>query len=288
MVAWAECRATRGYHAVVRCRELLRQAGSTAFEVDLITNIPVTAIFSGRPLDEVASLVAELERETVDRGPLVAAGLRVARARCDFHAGLISPDEARAGALAYAELLRQVGSSLEAEISLSFLGPVALVEGTEAWERAVRERVERFEGLGDRMYLANALAEWAASLCAVGDAERAREAVARGRTLARPDDRADSIALDVSEAYVAALLGDRERAEHLLDRADAALAEIDMALFADWSRYVESGVRSALGDTGTARAILERLAESADLRGFVRLAGVYRRELEALGAPSRD
>ena len=101
-------------------------------------------------------------------------------------------------------------------------------------------------------------------------------------------DRADSIALDVSEAYVAALLGDRDRAERLLERADAVRREIDMALFADWSWYVEAGVRSALGDTETARAILEGLAESAKLRGYVRFAGVYRRELEALGAAGRD
>jgi class 3 adenylate cyclase len=288
ILAWAECQATRGHHAVVRCRELLRRGGSTAFEVDLVSNIPMTAIFSGRPLDEVASLVDELERETADRGPLVAASLRIGRARCDFHAAAISPDEARDAVLEYAGLLRQVGSALEAEITLGFLGPVALVEGTEAYERVQGGKVERFDAVGDRMYLANALAEWAASLCAVGDAQRAREAVARGRTLARPDDRADSIALDVSEAYVAALLGDREQAERLLERADAVRGEIDMALFADWSWYVEAGVRSALGDTKTARGILERLAESAELRGFVRFAGVYRRDLEALDAAGRD
>jgi ATP/maltotriose-dependent transcriptional regulator MalT len=138
------------------------------------------------------------------------------------------------------------------------------------------------------MFMANVLAEWAAALCAVGDTQRASEAVARGRTLARPDDWADSIALDVSEAYVAALLGDRERAERLLESAAAVRGEIDMALFADWSRYVEAGVRSALGDTETARAILEGLAESAELRGYVRFAGIYRRELGALDAAGRD
>jgi len=173
-------------------------------------------------------------------------------------------------------------------VTLGFLGPLALVEGIEEYERVQREKVERFDVMGDRMYLANALAEWAVGLCAVGDAQRAREAVARGRMLARPDDRADSIALDVSEAYVAAVLGDREGAERLLARADAARDEIDMVLFAEWCWYAEAGVRSALGDTKSARAILERLAESADGRGFVRFAGVYRRELEALGAPGRD
>jgi class 3 adenylate cyclase len=288
MVAWAECRATRGHRAVVRCRELLRQVGSTAFEVDLVTNIPATAIFAGRPLGEVASLVDERERETAERGPLVAAGLRVARARCDFQAGVISADETRVVALEYAELLRQVGSALEAEISLGFLGTVALIEGAAAYECAQRGRVERFEAMGGGMFMANVLAEWAAALCAVGDTQRASEAVARGRTLARPDDWADSIALDVSEAYVAALLGDRERAERLLESAAAVRGEIDMPLFADWSRYVEAGVRSALGDTETARAILEGLAESAELRGYVRFAGIYRRELDALEAPGRD
>jgi class 3 adenylate cyclase len=288
ILAWAECQATRGHRAVVRCRELLRRAGSAAFEVDLVSNIPMTAIFCGRPLDEVASLVDELERETADRGPLVAASLRLGRTRVDYHAAAMSPDEARETVLEYAELLRQVGSATEAEITLGFLGPMALVDGAEAYERVLGGKVERFEAVGDRMYLANALAEWAFGLCAVGDAQRAHEAVVRGRMLARPDDRADSIALDVSEAYVAALLGDRDRAERLLERADAVRREIDMALFADWSWYVEAGVRSALGDTETARAILEGLAESAELRGYVRFAGVYRRELDALGAPGRD
>jgi hypothetical protein len=288
MLAWAECRTTRAYRAVVRCRELLRQAGSTAFEVDLVTNIPITAIFSGRPLDEVASLVDGLERSTVDPGPLVAAGLRSARARRDFHAGVLSPDETRAIVLEYAALLGQVGSALEALVSLGFLGPIAMVESREAFERVQRERVEQFDALGDRMYLVNALAEWAVGLCALGDAERASQAVARGRELARRDDRADSIALDLSEAYAAALLGDRDRAERLLARADDALREIDMALFVERAHYIEAGVRSALGDTATARAILERVVDSAESRGFVRFAGVYRSDLEALDAAGRD
>ena len=44
----------------------------------------------------------------------------------------------------------------------------------------------------------------------------------------------------------------------------------------------------AAGDPETARAILERLAESAELRGYVRFAGIYRRELQALDAADRD
>ena len=67
MLAWAECQATRGHRAVVRCRELLRQAGSTAFEVDLVTNIRRSDITA-----EVAWATLELEGEP----ERIEAGLR--------------------------------------------------------------------------------------------------------------------------------------------------------------------------------------------------------------------
>ncbi len=288
VLAWAECAATRSYHAAVRCRELLRRAGSTALEADLINTIPGSATFAGRPLHEVEALLDELERDAGDAGPLVAASLRTARARTEFAAGRLSADEARASVVEYADLLRQVGSALEAEVTSGFLGVLALVEGDAAFERTQRARVERLDALGDRMYRTNALAEWIVSLCAVGDVDAASRALARGRDLLRSDDVADRVSLNVAEAYVRALGGEREAAERLLQEVHDVIDDIDMAMLVDRMRWIEASVRTVLGDFDQARAILEALAASAEERGFVRIAGLYRRDLEALGTASRD
>jgi class 3 adenylate cyclase len=288
ILSWAACAATRSYHAMVRCRELLRQAGSTAFASDLVTNIPVAAIFAGRPLREVVAVLDELEREAGDAGPLLAASLRTSRVRTEFAMGVITAAEAHANVLGYAELLRQVGSALEAEFSSGFLGVLALLESDEAFERAARERVERLDALGDRMYLANALAEWATSLCALGDGEAASRALDRGWALLRSDDIADRVSLDVADAYVRALAGDREGAERLLDEVHAVIDDLDMVMVVERMRHIEASVRTALGDVEAARAILEELVTSTERRGFVRLVGLYERDLAALASGGRD
>ena len=285
-LAWAECQATKAHRAMLRCQEYLRQAGSTAFQGDLITNIAASAVFAGLPLAEITSIIDRLEREATDVGPLLADGLRVARVRCECQAGVLGIDEARARVLAYSDLLRQIGSDLEAEASSGVLGVFALLEGPEEYERFQRERVERFAALGDRVYLANALAEWAVGLCGIGDAEGALNVVARGRAIARPDDVADDIALNMAEAYGRALLGERDRAELLIDRTAEELRGIDMALVVDWAHHIEARARAALGDLEEARAILSILTAEAERRGFARFADLYRRELAAL--ESRD
>jgi hypothetical protein len=219
---------------------------------------------------------------------LLRSGLRVARARCDFHAGAIDVADARAVALEHAELLRQTGSELEAEVSLGFLGPLALVEGNEAFERALREKIERLDALGDRMYVASALGDWATGLCSVGQPDQALTVVARGRQIARPDDVADQINLDGAEGFACALLGDRERAELLMQRVRERTKGIDMPWLAERAEYVEASTRTALGDADDARSILQGLRESAERRGFVRFAEIYLRDLAALDSADRD
>ncbi len=288
MLAWAGCQATKSHKAILRCRELLRQAGSTAFQGDLVTNIAASAVFAGVSVPEIRAIIDELESDVTNPGPLLAEGLRVARARLDAQAGILEIEEARDVVLAYADLLRQIGSGLEALVSGGILAALALYEGPVEHERVLRQRVADFEALGDRMYLANVLADWGAALCAIGEPEKALEQVARARSLAREDDLADAVVVDISEAYGRALLGDRERAEALIERTHDMLRGVDMAMVVDSTQRIEAKARAALGDVDEARAILTRLAADAERRGFMRFADLYRRELQALDPAGRD
>jgi hypothetical protein len=63
---------------------------------------------------------------------------------------------------------------------------------------------------------------------------------------------------------------------------------VDMAILAERMRHIEASVRRTLGDVEQARAILEELEASAAERGFVPLAELYRRDLEALAPRGRD
>ena len=132
------------------------------------------------------------------------------------------------------------------------------------------------------MMLPNALGNWAISLCRLGDADAALQAVARGRSLARADDVADQITLDAAEGYAWALEGDAERAFALLGRATKAVEAIDMVFLAENVAYVEARARLALGDVDEARALLEGLRDATEARGQARWAARYRRDLAAL------
>ena len=288
VLGWAQCRSTKSHRAMFRCRDFLRRAGSTAWQSDLIMNIPASAVFAGLPLTEVASIIDELEQDATEVGPLVTLGVRAARARLEGMAGVVSMDEARAVVAEHADLLRQIGADLEAEVSTGIFVEFAFFEGPEEYERAARERVEAFGALGDRMFLANTLGDWAAALCGLGRAREALDAVARGRAIGRPDDLADAALLDISEAYAHALLGDRERAGELVERANETLRDVDMALLVDQVSRIEASARAALGDIDAARLILTRLTDDADRRGFVRAARAYRHRLAALESAGRD
>ncbi len=74
--------------------------------------------------------------------------------------------------------------------------------------------------------------------------------------MTRDDDLADAAALDMAEAYARALLGDRERAEALVDRTHDIVRDVDMALVVDWAQRVEAAARLALGDVDGARRLL--------------------------------
>jgi hypothetical protein len=273
---------------MLRCLDFLRRVGSTAWQGDLITMIPTSAVFAGLPLSEVRAIGDALERDAKDAGPLLAESVRASRARSDSMAGLLGIDEARGAVIRYSDLLRQVGSDLEAEYSSGILVAFAQFEGPEEHEREARGRAERLEALGDRLYLANALADWAAASCGVGNAEQALEVVARGRALARADDIADVSGLNMSEAYARALVGDRERAEGLIRETHDMLSDVDMAFVVASARSLEAHTRAALGDVDEARAILTQLLADAERRGFVRFADLYRRDLAALDSASPD
>jgi class 3 adenylate cyclase len=288
VLAWGACQATKSHNAMLRCREHLRQAGSTAFQGDLIRYIVASAVFAGLPLSDVRAILDELERDATDAGPLLAESLRVARAVLDCQAGTLAIGEARAIVLAHAELLRQIGSELEAEMSTGVLSVYSWLEGPEQHERVLHARAERLEALGDRLYLANSLADWADSLCSLGHPERALEVVSRARRMARDDDVADAVALNMAEAHARALLGDRKRAEELIGLTHAILQDVDMATVVDWAQRVEATARLALGDTAEARAILARLLADAERRGLVRFADAYRGDLAALDSASAD
>jgi hypothetical protein len=138
------------------------------------------------------------------------------------------------------------------------------------------------------MYLVSTLAEWATSLCALGDADAASAAVARGRELLRHDDLADRLSLDAAAAYVRALAGDRAGAERLLENVHEVADHLDMAMLVDRLRHIEASVRTVLGDVGDARTILEELAASAERRGFVRILALYERDLAMLAESNPD
>ena len=130
--------------------------------------------------------------------------------------------------------------------------------------------------------LPNVLGNWAISLCRLGDADAALQAVSRGRSLARADDVADQITLDAAEGYAWALENDAERAFALLGRATKAVEAIDMVFLAENVAYVDARARLALGDVDEARALLEGLRDATEARGAVRWAARYRRDLAAL------
>ena len=283
LLAWVACQAGEAHHGYRRAHEILRRAGSAAFQSDLIDWLQVTAFFGGMHVNDIRRLLEGLESEAKAAGPLVASSVWAARARAEYDAGLIDAEAVRAANTAHAELQRQTGSVVASASSFTYLSRIAWLEGKDdEAERLLREQVDAFEALGDRIWLPNVLGSWAVRLCRVDDARGALEAVARGRELARPDDIADQITLDIGEAYARAHLGETDAALGLVEQARKTVAGLDMAMLRDEVEYVHTAVRHAAGDDAGARAILARLAEEADARGAARVAKRYRRDLAAL------
>jgi class 3 adenylate cyclase len=282
-LAWARGQAGESHRWAISAHDRLRALGSSAYQSELVGAIQVGAVFSGKPFAEVRLQLQALEAEAKEAGPLLAASLRAAAARIDYHQGVIDADEVRAAIRRHAELLRQTGSLLEAVMMSNFLQVVAWLEGDDvAAEEVSRHQVSEFERLRDRAYLAGALAGWAESLALLGDADAALRAVERGRSLARDDDVADQISLDSAEALARALLNEREAALELLARVQAAAEQVTMAVLVQNARYAEARTRLALGDAAGARSLLAGLADAAEARGAIRFAARYRRDLAAI------
>jgi ATP/maltotriose-dependent transcriptional regulator MalT len=282
-LAWGMCHLRTSHRYCLSLHQRLRRLGSTAFQAEIVTAILISVAFGDRTVADVRGLFDELYGEARDAGPLLTASLQAARARLDYVAGVIGPEDARAVLERHAELLRQTGSPVEAMATTNYFAVMYWLEGDDAAaEAANRAQVAEHEALGDRVYVANALATWAASLCRLGEADAALHAVQRGRALARSDDVADQIQLDSAEAYARALTGDARRSEELFERVKTALREIDMVFVADAAVYDEAGALVALGDLAGARAMLERLRDDTEARGRRRWADRYRRDLDAL------
>jgi class 3 adenylate cyclase len=281
---WGACRAGDAHAAYRRARATAVSAGSTALQRRLLGSIVITAVMSGTHLDEVRALIDELYEDAVEAGPLVAAMLRAARARMDFQRGLVDHDAVHATSEEEVALLEQTGLLVTAQFSRNFDLVVAprLLGDAVATELGARMQLEEAERLEAHAFLANNLASWAWALCDLGDAERALEAVARGRELAQVDDVADQISLDCAEARALALLGDHDAARALVERARHTAEGIQMVMVTIELDETDAEVRALRGDTDGARALLAGLVERAEARGAPRGADRHRKRLAAL------
>jgi ATP/maltotriose-dependent transcriptional regulator MalT len=154
----------------------------------------------------------------------------------------------------------------------------------EGMMAGLRWRMERT--VAAPLYHANSLATWAVGLCMSGEPERALAVVEEARGVADPDDVADQLQLDLSEAYARALAGDSDRAWPLVERARERARGTDMEEPGLHHEFVEARVLAALGERDAARRLLAGLAERYARRGLRRYAERYRRELAALDRPS--
>ena len=136
-------------------------------------------------------------------------------------AGELDADAVRTVTEEEVNLLAESGASPVAIASSRHFveGIVPWVEGDPiAIEAGARSWVEATAIAGTRLYHANALAEWAVTLCDLGDPEPALKAIREAREIADPNDVADQILLHQAEAYARPSTG-RGRA-----RADVAPA----------------------------------------------------------------
>ena len=135
-------------------------------------------------------------------------------------AGELDADAVRTLTEEEVKLLDESGASAVAIASSRHFveGIVPWVEGDPiAIEAGARKWVEATAIAGTRLYHANALAEWAVTLCELGDPAPAFEAIRKAREIADPNDVADQILLDQAEAYAIALEGTAERGRRCSD-----------------------------------------------------------------------
>ena len=280
-VYWGACRMSDAHAAWRRAREHLRSAGSTLLARDIVFGLCLSATFGGSDAEAFRRLLDELEDEAARAGPAISASLRSFRARWRYGTGEDDAAAVRAATKEETALQEQVGvldvpsETFERVVIPMFEGDLVAMEAGLRW------RTERTAATP--LYHANSLGMWAAGLCMLGDHERALAVVEEARALADPDDVADQVQLDLSEAYARALDGDSECARPLLERARDRARITDMEEPGLHHEFIEARILQALGDLDGARRLLAGLSERYAERGLHRYAALYRRELDALG-----
>jgi hypothetical protein len=280
-VYWGACRTSDAHAAWRRAREHLRSGGSTLLSRDIVFGLCLSASFGGSDAETFHRLLGELEGEAAHAGPAISASLRSFGARLRYGTGEGDAAAVRAAAEELSAVLEQVGVTDIPSATFERVVIPMLDGDLVEMEVGLRWRVERT--VSTPLYHANSLAMWAVGECMLGDHERALAVVEEARELADPDDVADQIQLDLSEAYARALAGDSERAWPLLERARDRARETDMEEPGLHHEFVEARILQALGDLDGARRLLAGLSARYAGRGLHRYAALYRRELDALG-----
>ncbi len=282
--AWLECRSADANRAYRRAHDLFLQAGTRALQAERIESILVSATASGAPVAEVLALADELQAGLPEEEPLVASALTAGRARIEYDAGAISMQELEQAIGAHVQLLRETGSESGAVVAEWDVYRVRTFDrDDEAIVRDLTEYVGEMERVGDVMYLANILGISAFHQSAAGQVDAALQTIERGRAVAHPEDIADQVELDLSEAYAQALLGNRDQALELLESVRRRAAGIDLSPVLDRAAYVGARVAVVLGDVESARAVLAEQVRRLESLGYHRIADSRRRDLDALG-----
>ena len=279
-LAWGAGRSDEALAAFRRAWDHYEAAGTHAYRSPLIDWIGAGMAFAGTPLDEALQTVEQLEASVGhDEGPLMTATLWLSRARLGFMRGDVDFEELRRVQAEVANLHLQTGSERRALAIGGFAAMAAHLAGDDVLaEQIDRERAEIFERRGDLDVLANVLANWAMGLSRLGRADEALPVIARGRSIARPDDIADQIALDAAEGLARANLGD-PAARELIDRARERAASLVMVPTERQLAEIDASVRRLMGDIEGSRRIAQELMALLEGSGAVRYAKRVRREL---------
>ncbi len=274
ILSWLACRADDAVAAYRRAYERLRTLGQPALLAQLVEWVAATGAFSGATASEMREIIDRMDADLrPTAGPLLTASLDATRARGAYFRGEITADEARGTIQRQATLFREIGSEFGELSASNFLAVIDASEGDAV--AAERRRAEIAKAYGRLRFLplqANALAEWSLSLSRIGEWERALAAVAQAREVARPDDIADGILMDLAEASALGGRGDYASARELVDRARRRADGIVMVLLSENVDFVDAQLRLMAGDPEEAARIGHRLVSAIRARGGHRWA----------------
>jgi len=281
LVAWVAGQSAEAYRAYRRAYDHLRILDRPGLLRDVVPMLIASAAFSGATSDEVLRLLDEIEGSMgADPGPLVKANLAATRARAEYLSGRIDMEELRSNLEHHVDLLGQTGGRSTSE--LDFMSVAQWIEGDfAAQEQTLRDVLAEYEQLGDAVYVAQVIGQLAITLSRRGEVGAALDLVARGRRLARAEDVADQIQLDLAEAHARATRGDHAVAREWVESARKRGSAINSVVVTDTIDFVDAEVHRAIGDNTRAAAIANRAADAARSRGQLRYADALRR-------PSRD